>query len=207
MFTQKKKEYYSKILGFKTIQDFEEFAKRYLKYLENQPLTKNRIMCGFFILVEIQKEALKNKTHLFTAKNVDLLLLKLKDIFTVYSDRAARCLIKTTHNMHKGTFTTPRFTQDRNTHAIRYRKRHVSQRIETVFLFAIDFANTGYLNHLRYASHSGSSIRVLRWLVYVALIVPETSRSAIATPKIIRYQIKSEKLCFDTNFSSHAILM
>ena len=56
MFTQKKKEYYSKILGFKTIQDFEEFSKRYLKYLENQPLTKNRIMCGFFILVEIQKE-------------------------------------------------------------------------------------------------------------------------------------------------------
>ena len=61
MFTQKKKEYYSKILGFKTIEDFEEFSKRYLKYLENQPLTKNRIMCGFFILVEIQKEALKNK--------------------------------------------------------------------------------------------------------------------------------------------------
>ena len=27
MFTQKKKEYYSKILGFKTIEDFEEFAK------------------------------------------------------------------------------------------------------------------------------------------------------------------------------------
>ena len=52
MFTQKKKEYYSKILGFKTIEDFEEFAKRYLKYLENQTLTKNRIMCGFFILIE-----------------------------------------------------------------------------------------------------------------------------------------------------------
>ncbi len=31
MFTQKKKEYYSKILGFKTIQDFEEFSKRYLR--------------------------------------------------------------------------------------------------------------------------------------------------------------------------------
>lgn len=30
MFTQKKKEYYSKILGFKTIEDFEEFSKRYL---------------------------------------------------------------------------------------------------------------------------------------------------------------------------------
>ena len=69
MFTQKKKEYYSKILGFKTIQDFEEFSKRYLKYLENQPLTKNRIMCGFFILVEIQKEALKNK-NLINFENV-----------------------------------------------------------------------------------------------------------------------------------------
>ena len=62
MFTQKKKAYYSKILGFKTIEDFEEFSKRYLKYLENQTLTKNRIMSGFFILVEIQKEAHKNKS-------------------------------------------------------------------------------------------------------------------------------------------------
>ena len=69
MFTQKKKEYYSKILGFKTIEDFEEFSKRYLKYLENQPLTKNRIMCGFFILVEIQKEALKNK-NLINFENI-----------------------------------------------------------------------------------------------------------------------------------------
>ena len=69
MFTQKKKEYYSKILGFKSIEDFEEFAKRYLKYLENQTLTKNRIMCGFFILVEIQKEALKNK-NLINFENV-----------------------------------------------------------------------------------------------------------------------------------------
>ena len=69
MFTQKKKEYYSKILGFKTIEDFEEFSKRYLKYLENQTLTKNRIMCGFFILVEIQKEALKNK-NLINFENV-----------------------------------------------------------------------------------------------------------------------------------------
>ena len=60
MFTQKKKEYYSKILGFKTIEDFEEFSKRYLKYLENQTLTKNRVMGGFFILIETQKEALKN---------------------------------------------------------------------------------------------------------------------------------------------------
>jgi len=62
MFTQKKKAYYSKILGFKTIEDFENFSKRYLKYLENQTLTKNRIMGGFFILVEIQKEAHKNKS-------------------------------------------------------------------------------------------------------------------------------------------------
>ncbi|CAM3556315.1 hypothetical protein [Arcobacter aquimarinus] len=62
MFTQKKKAYYSKILGFKTIEDFEMFSKRYLKYLENQTLTKNRIMSGFFILVEIQKEAHKNKS-------------------------------------------------------------------------------------------------------------------------------------------------
>lgn len=62
MFTQKKKAYYSKILGFKTIEDFEMFSKRYLKYLENQTLTKNRIMGGFFILVEIQKERLKNKS-------------------------------------------------------------------------------------------------------------------------------------------------
>lgn len=69
MFTQKKKEYYSKILGFKTIQDFEEFSKRYLKYLENQILTKNRIMTGFFILIEIQKEALKNK-NLINFENV-----------------------------------------------------------------------------------------------------------------------------------------
>ena len=69
MFTQKKKEYYSKILGFKTIEDFEEFSKRYLKYLENQTLTKNRIMTGFFILVEIQKEALKNK-NLINFENI-----------------------------------------------------------------------------------------------------------------------------------------
>ncbi|WP_151952017.1 hypothetical protein [Aliarcobacter butzleri] len=63
MFTQKKKQYYSNLLGFKNIYDFENFAKRYLKYLENQTLTKNRIMSGFFILLEIQKETLaKNKT-------------------------------------------------------------------------------------------------------------------------------------------------
>ena len=69
MFTQKKKEYYSKILGFKTIEDFEEFSKRYLKYLENQTLTKNRIMTGFFILIEIQKEAFKNK-NLINFENI-----------------------------------------------------------------------------------------------------------------------------------------
>ena len=40
MFTQKKKQYYSNILGFKNVYDFENFAKRYLKYLENQTLTK-----------------------------------------------------------------------------------------------------------------------------------------------------------------------
>ena len=69
MFTQKKKEYYSKIMGFKSIEDFEEFSKRYLKYLKNQTLTKNRIMGGFFILIEIQKEALKNK-NLINFENI-----------------------------------------------------------------------------------------------------------------------------------------
>lgn len=62
MFTQKKKAYYAKILGFKNIEDFETFSKRYSKFLEKQPITKNRVMSGFFILVEIQKEALKNKS-------------------------------------------------------------------------------------------------------------------------------------------------
>ena len=70
MFTQKKKEYYSKILGFKTIQDFEEFSKRYLKYLENQTITKNRIMSGFFILVEIQKETLAKNKSLINLENI-----------------------------------------------------------------------------------------------------------------------------------------
>lgn len=69
MFSQKKKVYYSKVLGFKTIEDFEGFAKRYLKFLEKQSLTKNRIMSGFFILVEIQKESLKNK-NLINFKNI-----------------------------------------------------------------------------------------------------------------------------------------
>ena len=63
MFTNKKKQYYSKILGFKNVDDFENFAKRYLTFLKGGELTKNRIMTGFFILVEIQKETLaKNKT-------------------------------------------------------------------------------------------------------------------------------------------------
>lgn len=60
MFTQKRKAYYSKILGFKSTSDFEEFAKRYLKFLEKQPLTKNRVMSGFFILTQIQKTSLSN---------------------------------------------------------------------------------------------------------------------------------------------------
>ena len=44
MFTQKKKAYYSKILGFKTVEDFEDFSKRYLKYLENQTLMSNEVL-------------------------------------------------------------------------------------------------------------------------------------------------------------------
>lgn len=62
MFTQKRKEYYSKILGFKNAEDFETFSKRYMKFLEKQPLTKNRVMSGFFILIEIQKKAHKNRS-------------------------------------------------------------------------------------------------------------------------------------------------
>ncbi len=62
MFTQKKKEYYSRILGFKDYKNFEDFSKRYLCYLEKIPLSKNRIMSGFFILVEIQKESFQNKS-------------------------------------------------------------------------------------------------------------------------------------------------
>lgn len=62
MFTQKKKQYYSKVLGFKTVAEFEEFAKRLLYYLQKEKLTKNRIMSGFFILTEIQKEAHSNSS-------------------------------------------------------------------------------------------------------------------------------------------------
>ena len=69
MFTQKKKAYYAKVLGFKTVEDFESFSKRYLKFLEKSSLTKNQIMSGFFILVEIQKESLKNKS-LINFKNI-----------------------------------------------------------------------------------------------------------------------------------------
>ena len=61
MLTQKKREYYSKVLGFKNLNEFEEFSKRYLKYLEQEKLTKNRIMAGFFILLEIQKQSLQNR--------------------------------------------------------------------------------------------------------------------------------------------------
>lgn len=70
MFTNKKKQYYSNILGFKNKEDFENFAKRYLKYLENQPLTKNRIMSGFFILVEIQKETISKNKTLINLENI-----------------------------------------------------------------------------------------------------------------------------------------
>ena len=70
MFTQKKKQYYSNILGFKNKDDFENFAKRYLKYLENQPLTKNRIMSGFFILLEIQKETISKNKTLINLENI-----------------------------------------------------------------------------------------------------------------------------------------
>ncbi|WP_141049647.1 hypothetical protein [Aliarcobacter cryaerophilus] len=70
MFTNKKKQYYSNILGFKNKEDFENFAKRYLKYLQNQPLTKNRIMSGFFILVEIQKETISKNKSLINLDNI-----------------------------------------------------------------------------------------------------------------------------------------
>ncbi|MDN5088141.1 hypothetical protein [Aliarcobacter butzleri] len=70
MFTNKKKQYYSNILGFKNIIDFENFAKRYLKYLENQALTKNRIMSGFFILLEIQKETISKNKTLINLENI-----------------------------------------------------------------------------------------------------------------------------------------
>ncbi|WP_323592863.1 hypothetical protein [Aliarcobacter butzleri] len=70
MFTNKKKAYYSKILGFKTIEDFENFSKRYMNFLKGGELTKNRIMTGFFILVEIQKETLANNKTLINLENI-----------------------------------------------------------------------------------------------------------------------------------------
>ncbi len=48
MFTNKKKQYYSKILGFKNTDDFENFARRYLNFLKTEELTKNRIMSRLF---------------------------------------------------------------------------------------------------------------------------------------------------------------
>lgn len=69
MFSQKKKQYYSKILNFKNIEDFEEFSKRYLYYLQKEKLTKNRIMSGFFILLDIQKESLAN-TNLINFESI-----------------------------------------------------------------------------------------------------------------------------------------
>ncbi len=70
MFTNKKKQYYSKILGFKNPGDFENFARRYLTFLKGGELTKNRIMTGFFILVEIQKETLANNKTLINLENI-----------------------------------------------------------------------------------------------------------------------------------------
>ena len=40
MFTNKKKQYYSKILGFKNPDDFENFARRYMNFLKGGELTK-----------------------------------------------------------------------------------------------------------------------------------------------------------------------
>ena len=70
MFTNKKKQYYSKILGFKNPEDFENFAKRYMNFLKGGELTKNRVMTGFFILVEIQKETLANNKTLINLENI-----------------------------------------------------------------------------------------------------------------------------------------
>lgn len=75
MFSQKKQEYYSRILGFKSVLEFETFAKRYLKYLEQEQLTKNRIMSGFFILLDIQKHSLQNN-HLIHTDGIKNPLVK-----------------------------------------------------------------------------------------------------------------------------------
>lgn len=70
MFSQKKKQYYSHILGFKTVEDFESFAKRYKSFLEKEALTKNRIMLGFFIMLDIQKKSLTNNSELINFKGI-----------------------------------------------------------------------------------------------------------------------------------------
>ena len=70
MFTQKKKQYYSNILGFKNSDDFENFAKRYINFLKGGELTKNRIMSGFFILLEIQKETISKNKSLINLENI-----------------------------------------------------------------------------------------------------------------------------------------
>lgn len=70
MFSQKKKQYYSHILGFKTVEDFESFAKRYKSFLEKELLTKNRIMLGFFIMLDIQKKSLTNNSNLINLEGI-----------------------------------------------------------------------------------------------------------------------------------------
>ena len=70
MFTNKKKQYYSNILGFKKSDDFENFAKRYINFLKGGELTKNRIMSGFFILLEIQKETISKNKTLINLENI-----------------------------------------------------------------------------------------------------------------------------------------
>lgn len=70
MFSQKKKQYYSNVLGFKTVEDFENFAKRYKNFLEKEPLTKNRIMLGFFIMLDIQKKSLTNNSNLINFEGI-----------------------------------------------------------------------------------------------------------------------------------------
>ena len=70
MFTQKKKQYYSNILGFKNSDDFENFAKRYINFLKGGKNKKNRIMSGFFILLEIQKETISKNKSLINLENI-----------------------------------------------------------------------------------------------------------------------------------------
>ena len=70
MLTQKKKQYYSNLLGFKNSDDFENFAKRYINFLKGGELTKNRLMSGFFILLEIQKETISKNKSLINLENI-----------------------------------------------------------------------------------------------------------------------------------------